>query len=219
MFAQRSTKVFTISSAKNNHIPRRPKEELIRNLKPILLISRVFGLTPYSISNANLSLSMKGVAHSGLIIIFASYVLYERMNLYYYHSNLEYKLRHLSILRSVLTHLCVYIDVVLSIVCYRKFQSFLNHAWCYDRAMESSKNKKNFFVVRSWILIIFCMVLIFFIGGLTYLCEVDHLKSAIIYIIMYHIFTFGILKFMILAAIILIRLQYLNRSLMRGLYE
>ncbi|XP_033225802.1 uncharacterized protein LOC117178484 [Belonocnema kinseyi] len=114
VFAQRSTKVFTISSKKSNQISSRPKEEFIRNIKPILLISRVFGLTPYSISNTKLSLSRMKIAHSGLIIIFASYVLYERLNLYYYHSNLESKLLHLSMIRSVLTHLCVYIDVVLA---------------------------------------------------------------------------------------------------------
>ena len=225
MFAHNSTKIFTIPSVNNNpninikSIPRRSKEELIRDLKPILFISRIFGLAPYSISNMNLTFSKIRVAHSGLFVIFISYVLYERSNLYYYYSHLDYKLRLLSILRSVLTVLCVCIDTVLSVLWYRKLQKFLNHIWCYDRTIKSNIKKNNSFVIRSWILIVFCMILIHFIGGLTYLCEVDHLKSAIIYTVIYQHFTIGILKFLILAAIIHIRFQNFNRSLMKGSFK
>ena len=227
MFVKKSTKIFTIPSENtisnlNITRPLRPKlfeDTLIRNLKPIIWVSRVFGYAPYSITNSALTLSKINVAYSGLCIILYIYITYERFYLYYYFSNTDRKLKILSIIRTLLTVSCVITDIVICIIWDRKFQNFLNYVKYYDLAVKSEDEKKNSFLTKSWTLLVTNIFCVAFIGILSYFCEIDEVKSSIFYLIIYFALTWSIFKFMNAATIIFIRFRNLNRLLMEGLWK
>lgn len=192
------------------------EERTIHDLKPILYVSRLFGIAPYSLTNKKISLSNIGVIYSGVVIIFYVYVLFDRIKSYC-HEVVDVKLKVLSIARLVLLVLTLCIDIVLCIYWDRKMQNSLYNTWYYEKMIKFKRKKPYSFRKFTWILTIVNVTFFIFIGILSYKFDKAEGQSAIVYITLYLAMTFGVLKFLLIANIVCRRFQDLNSHLADGL--
>lgn len=208
-------KVFPVNE---NHPEEEIEETLIRDLKPIFLTSRVFGLTPFLITKTKLSFSKILAIVFGLSHAISYYFLFGHLQ-DFYHYNLDVKAKILSIAFSIMSSLCIHIDYIVCIVRNQKLHDCLNHIMFYDKAMKFKNENKSKFVAWSWILICMFGILAASVGVLTYQFDVKPLRNAIFYCFGCIFLSIAIFKFLVVVVILLLRFRHLNRRMMKGLLK
>ena len=204
-------------SAENENLPEQKiVEKFIRDLKPVLLTSRFFGLTPLSITETNLSTSKLLATVFGMFHVAGYYFFIGRLQAFYSYNNLESKAKILSIAFSIMSNLCIHIDYVLCILHNRKLHACLNHIMFYDKATKYENESNYKFVAWSWTLLFVIGILAVSIGGLTYQFDIEPVNNAIFYCIGCIFLALAISKFLVVVVILLIRFRHLNRTMMKG---
>lgn len=224
MFSYKARHIFTISSAKNTNsnkikIPKQSREErLMRDLKPILQVARIFGLAPYRISNTNLKLSKTGLLYSAICLIFTNYLLCEQVYINMIGS-LELKIRIIFATVVIAGSLCTTIDILVCIFWDKNLQDFLNRIKSYDLSMKCGNWTKSL-VKWSWTMLIGLLLFIIPISVVTYYClKVRPLRSAVAYSVFRILLSLRVLKFLLFAKVISTRCRDLNLTLTKGLYK
>ena len=211
--------VHPIKVLKNLNIKNPPKqrikENIIRELTPYFQIARIFGISPYSISNTNFTLSKNIITYSVIYFIIHTYCFVARTYVIAT-SKGEAKLKNLYYARLLAFLISAAIDSIIPLLCNRKFQESLHHLKLYDMTMKFRTDENNSFVKWRWILIIMNIGICLSIAGVSYKIEKEQVLFAIYLFSTIARFLFGILKFMSLAMSITMRFQHLNLTLSEG---
>lgn len=191
-------------------------DKTIHELKPIFFVCRIFGMSPYTISNEKISLSNIGVICSGIFVIYHFYVFFYRAKIYYY-DNVDLKLKTLSIIRLLLLTLAICVDIILCIYWDRKMQNSINNTWYYEKMIKFQKKKKYNLVIITWILTIVNVMFFLLMGSLSFFFDNSEGTGALVYVQLYLSMIFGIIKFLLIVIVICRRFQNLNGYLIKGL--
>ena len=195
------------------------EETLMRDLKPIILISRLFGIAPYLINKKNLTLSKIVIAYSILCIFLQSYVQCRRLYFFAQENLEDVKMNILFITMTVLILISINSDAITYIYLDSKLQNYLNYIRLFDKAMNYKNTRKFSSRTYSWILIfitgILAIALIIFASLSEKASAIDILSVPFIYAT----FTLGFFKCFIIIRILFTRFQHLNRMLIKGLYS
>ena len=222
MYSSKERKVYTISSTKNSHlnikkIPKHAEEEtLMQDLKRILQVSQICGLSPYTISNSNLELSKTGLIYSAIFLIFASYI-FSGYTYLIMTSFLELKIKIIFITIVISALLCTIIELLICVFWDKKVQDFLNRIKYYDKSMNY-KNATNILVKFNWAMLIILLIFITSITVVTYCLEFRFTEQTLAYSMFCSLLSLGVLKFLLFAMVIFARCRDLNLTLSKGLY-
>ena len=214
--------VYPIKALKNLNIKNPPKqrikENIIRELTPLFQIARIFGISPYSISNTNFTLSKHIIAYSVIYFIIHTYFFVSR-TYKIATSKGEEKLKNLYYARLLAFFISAAIDSIVPPLCNRKLQECLHHLKLFDMIMKFRTDEKNSFVKWSWILIIMNIAMCLSIAGVAFLVERNQLLTGIYFFLTFARFTLAIMKFKALTMSITIRFQHLNRMMSEGSHK
>lgn len=193
------------------------EENVIKELKLILQVARLFGFAPISIHNANWTLCKKGLIYSAMCLVLYVYVFTDRI-IMYTREDWEIKLKILYITIVVSTALCSLTDCIGCLYGNRKIKNLLNYVRRFDMSMKNRYNNTSCkFVTWNWI--IFSGILIFLLPiiCLTYVLDRKPILGTFGYFIFCVILMIGILKFLTFAMIIFVRFRMLNAKFLNGL--
>ncbi|XP_012286310.1 uncharacterized protein LOC105702926 [Orussus abietinus] len=189
---------------------------LIHDLKPFLYVARLVGLAPYSIRDTQLSLSIGGLFCSLLCLTFCGNCFYTR-TVATLQLKLEWKLKILTVLRTILSALAISADVVLCVLWTQKMQICIDYILKYDFAIKCKleDSKGSAFVIRSYIVIVVLFVFFISMGWITAIYErVDSVVTGVMYALLYIILSLSVFKFVAIVCTLLSRFQRLNRLIL-----
>ncbi|XP_051171668.1 uncharacterized protein LOC127288316 [Leptopilina boulardi] len=213
MFTTKSPQIFTISKMKQLPNEMMNDEKLWLELKPILQVSRLFGLAPVSLKNSKWTFSKIGLLYSALCFAFYNYIFIDRI-LIYIKEDWEIKLLILYVTIVVTTGSCVIMDFINCLLGYKKLQAYLNNIRRFDLSMKSRYCKSSDMLIKLyWRVLIGILIFLLPISVLTYKVDQKPILGAFTYFMFCAVLMIGILKFLAFTMIIFIRFREFNSKL------
>ena len=191
------------------------KDNLMQELTLYIKTTRIFGISPYSISNTNLSLSKCALTYSFIYFTFHTSILIMRCFTISI-GTWDVKLKSLIVGRMIAFFISTLANIIIPVACDRKLQECLHYLKLYDMTMKFKTDKHNLFSRLSLIVVTVNITICLFIAGVTYKIDTKRIFPTFYFFFLFVSFSLGMLKFLALAMSISMRFRHLNLTLMKG---
>lgn len=206
----------TTTSKLKNIAQQSAEENLIRDLRPILRVSQIFGIAPYSINRRNFTWSKNRLIYSGIFLGLCSYVYFKRIEIFL-SKFVQLKVTLIYIIVMISSILCILGEIFTCVFHDNKHQEFLNYIIKYDVSTRYENGNKNKFAQWSWFGLLVFFLIIFATELFAWNLENNPSLAATSVLIFCSTLALAIFKFSAFAIVLYLRFQDLNGKVEKGL--